>query len=60
MLSLECVSGKLLYEFYNFILFLLSEHVKILIKSRQKLLVSSEARQFRSRQFGGPGVCERT
>ena len=25
-------------------------------KPRRKLLVSSEARQFRSRQFGGPGV----
>ena len=37
---------------------LVSEKWKMLTKPRQKLLVSSEARQFGSRQFGGLGVDE--
>ena len=35
---------------------LVSEKCKMLTKPSQKLLVSSEARQFGSRQFGGLGV----
>ena len=38
------------------VLLLVPKKWKMLTKPRQKLLVSSEARQFGSRQFGGPGV----
>ena len=50
------IYGKIVDENQDLELLLVSEKEKMLTKPRRKFLVSSEARQFGSRQFGGPGV----
>ena len=51
------IYSKIFDENHDSVLLLVSEKWKMLTKPRRKLLVSSEARQFGSRQFGGLGVC---
>ena len=60
-IGLKCKSrihGKIFGNNHDSVLLFVSEKGKILTKPRRKLLVSSEARQFGSRQFGGLGVHE--